>query len=329
MEDTDKIQTNPMTIIRPPSSFTGDHWQIEILNLGKKWKVQEPLVSCLMAAAGPIERGHLENQSGAAAVQTLLNMNLLVFAESVSAVKHPSLNPDVWAAHDAAAAGDYHRATFDHPFMDYSPGGTGADLARQRMVKYSATAKDDKRFKEVRGEYEINLHSPSEIVLSKDGDFLSRFHDVLSMTFLPIGSKSIPWSDVPLLRRTSPSGGSRHPIEAYVHLADSSLFHCNIGRGVLTRIGSLEAKLQSGARVYLTCVFERNSYRYREPRTFRSVHMDAGHLAGTFDICAAACGLATRELNSLDEDVLNSALHIDGFEEFLIGAFEVCEEEGQ
>lgn len=37
-------------------------------------------------------------------------------------------------------------------------------------------------------------------------------------------------------------------------------------------------------------VFERNMYRYREPRTYRSVHLDAGHILGTVELLSRELG---------------------------------------
>ena len=56
------------------------------------------------------------------------------------------------------------------------------------------------------------------------------------------------------------------------------------------------------ALIVLTSRFSRNMYRYREPRTFRTVHMDVGHLSGSVMLLASAIGLQTKA-----DDVTNAA----------------------
>lgn len=41
----------------------------------------------------------------------------------------------------------------------------------------------------------------------------------------------------------------------------------------------------------LTTHFQRNMYRYREPRTFRTLYLDAGHLGGLIESLCEAQGL--------------------------------------
>lgn len=325
-----QIQTNPLTTIRPPSYLTNHRWQVELLNQGKKWKVDEIAIACLKCAAAPVSRQVLDQIASATLVDQLLALDLILYNVESRKTKHPSLNPELWARYQAEAAGDYHRATFDHPFMDYSPGGEGWSMARERMAKYSQKTKDIDRFKE-HYQYlkEIPLAKPAEVIpFQVEGEFFQRLKSIIAMTFMPIGTKPIPWSDVPLIRRTSPSGGSRHPIEAYMLLDDGRLFHCSTKKNCLGLIGTLEdvpVIPANGARFFLTCVFERNSFRYREPRTFRSIHMDAGHIASTLDFCATAVGLQLQDSNGVDETWVNGILGINGYEEFLMATLDISD----
>jgi hypothetical protein len=69
------------------------------------------------------------------------------------------------------------------------------------------------------------------------------------------------------------------------------------------------------AIVVLTSVFDRNMYRYREPRTFRTVHMDVGHLAGTIAVLAKAEGVRAGFFMSDDAERIEQALELDGMDE--------------
>lgn len=55
------------------------------------------------------------------------------------------------------------------------------------------------------------------------------------------------------------------------------------------------------ALIVVTAVFARNMYRYREPRTFRTVFMDVGHLLGTFEMVASALGVRSFIHHAMNE----------------------------
>jgi hypothetical protein len=67
--------------------------------------------------------------------------------------------------------------------------------------------------------------------------------------------------------------------------------------------------------VAITSVFDRNMYRYREPRTFRTVHMDVGHLATTLGVAAAGHHVMSHVAYADDEEAIERSLGLDGLEE--------------
>jgi hypothetical protein len=81
-------------------------------------------------------------------VTQLLALNLLQqssYGDKTTPAVLPTQNLELW--NNAPSAGDYHIATLDFPFMDYSPKGSGWAKARERMFKYSQTLPDNNRFK--------------------------------------------------------------------------------------------------------------------------------------------------------------------------------------
>ena len=56
-------------------------------------------------------------------------------------------------------------------------------------------------------------------------------------------------------------------------------------------------------------------YRYREPRTFRTVHMDAGHIAATIRLTARSMGLVGGILVCDNATEIEAALGLDGMSE--------------
>jgi putative peptide maturation dehydrogenase len=143
--------------------------------------------------------------------------------------------------------------------------------------------------------------------------------------------------DVVGVRRTSPSGGGLHPIEAYplvleVDGVDPGLYHYHAGRHALEL---LEPMAESAARdlavrfvcgqgyfrdasvlVIMAARFERSFWKYRRhEKAYGVALMDAGHLSQTFYLVCAELELGafvTAAVNNADIDV---RLGLDGFAE--------------
>jgi SagB-type dehydrogenase family enzyme len=141
---------------------------------------------------------------------------------------------------------------------------------------------------------------------------------------------------VPL--KTSPSGGARHPLEAYV-LARKvrglapGLYHYRPDRHGLERLtktatpGQIEDYLPSqywyrgaAALVLITAVFERSRWRYDYPRGYRAVLIEAGHFCQTFLLAATWLGLAPFCSMALADSRIEGDLRIDGVAESVIYA---------
>jgi nitroreductase len=59
-------------------------------------------------------------------------------------------------------------------------------------------------------------------------------------------------------------------------------------------------------------------YRYREPRTFRTIYMDIGHVAGTIDVLAHAMGLHCLIQHGISQCPIAQLLKIDPLYEGVI-----------
>lgn len=133
--------------------------------------------------------------------------------------------------------------------------------------------------------------------------------------------------------KSSPSGGARHSIEAYViavcvdGLQPGTYHYCpdshalaplqqsqsrDFARSLVpTQPGFHDA----GALVVLTSVFSRMQWKYPHPHAYRVVLMDAGHLSQTFALVATELNLAPFCTAALDFDRLERHLQIDGVSE--------------
>jgi putative peptide maturation dehydrogenase len=145
------------------------------------------------------------------------------------------------------------------------------------------------------------------------------------------------------LRRTSPSGGGLHPVEAYPLVVDvpgveAGLYHYAAGRHALELVEPLAAEDARDLAVRLACGqewfrdasvhvvlaarFTRSFWKYRRhEKAYAVVLMDAAHLSQTFALVCAELGLGsfvTAAVNGADAD---ARLGLDGFAE---GTLAVC-----
>jgi len=145
------------------------------------------------------------------------------------------------------------------------------------------------------------------------------------------------------LKRTSPSGGSLHPIEVYpvvrrVEGLSPGLYHYLGGEHALEQIaaldeGSARALVEGGTAgqwyfadadvAFVMAARFRRSYRKyrRHPKIYRATLLDAGHLSQTFYLLCTELGLGPWVTVALDEGVLERALDLEPLDE---GVVAVC-----
>jgi SagB-type dehydrogenase family enzyme len=142
-----------------------------------------------------------------------------------------------------------------------------------------------------------------------------------------------------LMMRTSPCGGARHELEAYVAVLDvegveGGLYHYapenhalelidgDFDRDRVHRLTYESEMCTPTAFVcFVTAVFARTMWKYRHPRAYRVTTLNAGHLGQTFVLTATALGLGPWQSAAFRDDELEAALGIDGIEEGAIYMF--------
>jgi putative peptide maturation dehydrogenase len=149
--------------------------------------------------------------------------------------------------------------------------------------------------------------------------------------------------DLVLLRKTSPSGGSLHPIEVYalaidVEGLDSGLYHYRADRHALDLIDRLDADtarergvLYLAGQSYfaspkvlliLAARFPRSFWKYRSStRALAVVFMDAAHLSQTLYLVCAELGLGAFVSAAVNAANIEDDLGLDPFEQ---GVLAVC-----
>jgi SagB-type dehydrogenase family enzyme len=138
----------------------------------------------------------------------------------------------------------------------------------------------------------------------------------------------------PLLTKTSPSAGARHPIECYVlawNVANlqPGLYHFDVRGNELRRLrsGDLRAEAVEAASgqkyiarasflCVMTAVFQRTLWKYPIENAYRVLWLDAGHLAQTFCLLATSLGLGPFTTAAIQDSYIEKLLGLDGIKEF-------------
>jgi SagB-type dehydrogenase family enzyme len=162
---------------------------------------------------------------------------------------------------------------------------------------------------------------------------LAAFAQLVRATFGVTGT-----FDTPLFGRialkTSPSAGALHPIEAYaivwnVEDLPSGVYHYDVLGDELRRLrlgnfrhAAVEAASgqdwigRAGFLCVMTAVFPRVLWKYRLEDAYRTLFLDAGHLAQTFCLVATSLGLGPFTTAAMQDSKIEKLLRIDGVEEF-------------
>lgn len=248
----------------------------------------------------------------------------IIFSES----HFDSMLEDIknWKASGWGDAAEYHFYTWDAPFLDYSKEGNGHEIDREKMRHFQKQQADTFRCKKYdKSKKRIPLPSIKNLSVNEIEcmSVKDRLKFLLACVFTKIGEKACHWTKIPLVRRTSPSGGCRHPSEGYFAPSkylkmEKGCYHVQIDPAELCLLNtqfdhsSLIASTEEvnscnylGA-IIISTIFERNMYRYREPRTFRTVHMDVGHILASINLLCGELGFrSTPYLQFGEENILN------------------------
>jgi len=144
-----------------------------------------------------------------------------------------------------------------------------------------------------------------------------------------------------VVRKTSPSGGALHPIEAYPLVRDveglaSGFYHYASGSHALELLRPLPAaevedwiEAIAGGQSYfrsahsavvLAARFGRTLWKYRwHKKVYRVILLDAGHLSQTFYLTCAELGLGAFFTSALNDLAAERALGLDRFREAAVG----------
>jgi putative peptide maturation dehydrogenase len=143
------------------------------------------------------------------------------------------------------------------------------------------------------------------------------------------------------IKRTSPSGGALHPIEAYVLLINvdelpAGLYHYETGAHALARLERMDNTsardlacaftagqgyfAEAHALVIHVARFDRNFWKYGQHRkAYKTVLMDSAHLSQTFYLTAAHLGLGAFYTAAINDADIGDRLKLRPTREAAIG----------
>jgi SagB-type dehydrogenase family enzyme len=326
-KDGDLVFENFVTRV----AVSADPITLTILSFFDDWQRSAALADALPAYS---------RSSVARAVRQLVAHTLLVEERSGTARLCDAV-ADVWR--DWLPHGAFHFGTKDAPFVPPSrwPRMAQAFLAAGRQP---SLYKRNPRLPSVKlpgartpdGEFaRVLLARKTHRDFSGDAVTLDALASLLHYTW---GATDIIDSPNfgPLLHKTSPSGGARHPGEVYIAALRvkglaQGLYHYSVKDHALERIRrgpmreavlryALRQKHVGNAAVvcFMTALLPRTMFKYRSPRAYRIVSLETGHLAQTFCLVATWLGLAPFTTAAVADTATERALGIDGVSETLM-----------
>lgn len=324
--------TNKKYILNPKIELTelnNKIYQIRLMDNLKAHKISAELAENLMSLSGEFEETQVENSSSKT-IEYLVNNNYLVPVKHNQTSKSLDKGLGHFSKNNWDEAYRYHCTTFGYPFERYNEDGTSV-IDAGRMKGYVEQQIDANRGKQTIDKATRICPLPP---ITKSLDILEQaealgvqeytktlndesviLRALIAFVTMPVKSAQMPWKNSkPVLRKVNPSGGSRHPSEIYVntnrvigdlnagwHHADSINATLNNFQAVQYDNTGNPQPENNEVTILITSETSRNRFRYREPRTFRTIHMDVGHILGSIEAISWVLNIPTQVNLNIDE----------------------------
>jgi SagB-type dehydrogenase family enzyme len=195
----------------------------------------------------------------------------------------------------------FQRSVFDYPFYDYSTPETFQE-DRQLMIRYQQDSPTPSPWTPRDGAQICLPTVDWDDLTPSDGRPFDLRHlaAVLRFTFGPIAE--LPHLGLPMhFRRTSPSGGAKHPSEGWLQV-NTPCYGLVPGTyvydGARHKLVVVDAAQQASGTatdqpwtISIRSRVERPMWRYRDGRSFRAVFIDAGHVIETLALLLGGFGI--------------------------------------
>ncbi|MEC0665830.1 SagB/ThcOx family dehydrogenase [Priestia flexa] len=312
---------------------------IYILKVCREWIAHEDLVQ------GLSNTYQINETDVEVIIKQLLNSKIIVSSEEHNYQKITSYE-DMWIKNGWEDALGYHIISNNVKRSDYWNDPEGREDV-SRMKKKVEEGPVPPHFKEYDSSEKILLtkEKPNLLIDNVFNDYVGKDKKRETMTkeelgslmyysFGKTGDKRLPVTGLHI-RKTSPSGGARHPAEVYVIIHNvnnipKGLYHYNVKNHELELM--FEEDLDVYVQRHVVCnthyptfqkkvtfihsmIFERSMHRYREPRSYRPLNHDLGHLMQTTALVSSSMGFNSYRGYSMHDSVVDRLLGIDGIYE--------------
>lgn len=217
----------------------------------------------------------------------------------------------------------YHEFVHDYRFHNYAS-VERFRKDREQMAEYGKIQSPPSVYSQRDPRSEAFLLVSPRMDLDEVEDELQLLSNILSGTFLAVGK--IEGGDFgPWLRKASPSGGARHPTEAWVlvygkrDIADGIYYFDAPSNSLLWKGPYQSADDSEQLSLIITAHVERPMWRYRESRSFRAVLLDAGHCVETLNQLSASYGWTLR-----GRDIPQAILQSLDLQDIALCALDIC-----
>ena len=225
------------------------------------------------------------------------------------------------------------------------------DIERKKLVKLAREIPPPKPFKDLQQNKSVREINLSNSFKQMKGDFWKtlfsrrtiRQYQQKSISKTQL-SKILLWTwgytkyysttDIgPFIVKTSPSGGSRHPMEVYpiilrVNGIRPGIYHYSVRKNSLENIRygnfkDLVVRLCAGQYwvkdadvvFFMTSIIERSMWKYRQDHAYKVLLLDAGHVGQTFHLVCTKLGLGPFTHAATKDKEIEKILGIDGVSE--------------
>lgn len=315
---------------------------VEVLNFASTPVLESEVVAHLQDSYG------FSEEAAKSTVKQLADQDLLVHPDENEQLQAEA---EAWEEYNWREAFEFYLYFRNYPYIDYSLGKEAFQRDHNIMMEYREEEPIPPIYKEYEDadtidlpsiEDDRELRSFSEVMpFEHDGSIetggevdRTELSTILYYAFGETGRVEFPQQG-DCLTKTSPSGGARHPTEAYVVALDvedvpAGVFHYSVKEHALEEIHSGDVsdeivetiyELQSRPSyevsflVVFSSILERSMWRYREPRTYTVVQNDIGHLMETLRVVTNSFGLRTMFGHGYEDDDLSDLLELHSFEE--------------
>lgn len=210
---------------------------------------------------------------------------------------------------------EYYRLTKDHPFLDMSSGAKArrndADLMRHYLETEQAPSPYQVFPPDLIQQTYAIPHVSDLGINELRNDPTYRFAYILGAAFgemrhqHPFTDPTTQYWQQELIGKAVPSGGSRHPSELFIQVHQSPSFprgfyHFNVKANTLDKFCTDQVEQEQmgtssasphlwRATLHICSAVQRAMYRYRDPRSFRAILIDIGHIDAQLATFAAYC----------------------------------------